>query len=389
MKYLDYIGDLYYRPHHDFNGNIHFLKKTALAAFLFGTVPASELKARKIALLGTGADSLFCTDLLARRGIEVAAYCDNDLSLVGKVFHGKMIHSPFSIYQSGQYHIIACPDSEQFEAVVDQFSHCGVTDYSLFFQVDTVVDYKQENMRELLLNALNCLINVHDDPQTHHNAPLGITMRLLPSIEWWSQELFWLYDDMQVAQNAPRILDIGPGFGLVSVILKLLRPDSELHWLNLEIKDYEDTSYIDPETKKYPIVRHFGVVEDPAYQLSEKFDVIIMTELFEHFASAPVPTMRKIAGMLSDHGRIYLSTPNWERANFYASWRDIPPFPGDRQEYCTRNKSRIEWKDLNLIHTYIYRESELRDIFAESGLAVERFVLNECNNFNFVLTKQI
>ena len=338
--------------------------------------------------MGTGANSFFCSDLLAQNGISVAAYCENDPELVGKRFRGKKVLSPFEVFQSGEYHLIACPDSEQFEAAVDQFDHCGVTSYSLFFKADTVVDYKDEDIRRVLLTALNCLINANDAPQLHHNAPLGITMRLLPSIEWWSQELFWLRDDMRAAKAAPRVLDIGPGFGLVSLIIKLLRPDCELHWLNLALEDCTDTAYIDPDARQYPITRHFGMVEDPAYQLPQKFDAIIMTELFEHFASDPVVTMRKIAGMLAEGGRIYLSTPNWERANFYASWRDIPPFPGDRQEYYRRNKSRVEWKDLNLIHTYIYREEELREVFAACGLAIERFVLNDCNNFNFVLIKQ-
>jgi hypothetical protein len=44
--------------------------------------------------------------------------------------------------------------------------------------------------------------------------------------------------------------------------------------------------------------------------------------------------------------------------------------------------------DLNLIHTYVYREEEIRELFAECGLKVERYRLNDCNNFNFVLKKQ-
>lgn len=389
MRYLDYLGDICYRPHLDFNANSHFLKKAPLAAFLYGTSAVSALKGKKVALVGAGMNSFFCSDLLRQNGIEAAAYCDNDPQLVGRTFRGKRILSPFQVFQSKEYHLIACPEDERFEALVDQFLHCGVTDYSLFFKADTVIDYQQVQLRRLILDAMNCLINVHSAPQIHNNAPLGITMRLLPSLEWWSQELYWLREDLGDAPRAPRVLDIGPGYGFLSLIAKMLRPDSDIHWLNLALEDSTSAAFIDPEARRYPITQHFGMIEDPAYELPETFDCIIMTEIFEHFAAAPAATLRKIAGMLTAGGRIYLSTPNWEKANFYASWRDIPPFPGDREAFYRKNKSRVEWMDLNMIHTYLYREEELRELFAECGLAVERFVLNDCNDFNFVLTREI
>lgn len=389
MKYLDYMGDIYYAPHHDFNGNSHFLKKTSLAAFLYGTAPLAALKGKKVALLGVGANSFFCSSLLLQSGVEVAAYCDNDPQLVGKLFRGKVILSPFDIFRSKEYHLIACPDNEIFEATADQFLHCGVTAHSLFFKADTVIDFKREDIRRPILDALNCLINVDYGPRIHHNAPMGITMRLIPSLEWWSQELYWLYEDLQAAPQPLRVLDIGPGFGFISLIIKLLRPDSDIHWLNLALEDSTASAYIDAASKRYPITQHFGMIEDPAYMLPEDFDCIIMTEIFEHFAVSPAVTLRKIAGMLKEGGRIYLSTPNWGKANFYGSWRDIPPFSGSREDHYKRNKSRIDWMDLNLIHTYVYREEELRELFAECGLTVERFVLNDCNNFNFVLSRQI
>lgn len=387
MKYLDFLGEAYYCPHSDFNRNIHFLKKTALAVFIYGTVRLEELRGKRIALLGVGENSFLCSDLLRQKGIEVEAYCDNDPQLEGKEFRGKTIFSPFSVFQSKEYHVIACPDSQAFEAVVDQFQHCGVTGYSLFFKVNTVIDFKQEELREPVLAALNCLINENDDPKIHHNAPMGITMRLLPSLEWWSEELHWIREDLRSAAQGLRVLDIGPGFGFLTLIIKLMRPDFDIHWLSLALEDDTRQTYMDPSAKRYPIVQHIGMIEDPAYELPETFDCIIMTEMLEHFAAAPAVTLRKIAGMLKEGGRIYLSTPNWERANFYASWRDIPPFPGDREAYYKKNKSRVDWKDLNLIHTYVYREEELRELFAECSLKVERFALNDCNNFNFVLTR--
>ncbi len=384
MFCLEYLGAIYYRPHRDFNANIHFLKKTAVTGLLYGTLPLPELKDRKIAVLGTGEKAFLCTQLLLKQGITVDSYCDNDPQLVGRLFDGKPVLSPFTVYGDGTYYVIAAPDDEKFEAIADQFTHCDVKEFSYFFTIDSAVDLAAPELREPVFRAINCLINIPYGPAIHKNAPMGITMRLLPGLEWWSEVVPWLYQDLKAFKKAPKILDIGPGFGFVSMIIKMMRPDAELHWLNLSVEDREEAGWVDPE-KKYPVVRHYGMIEDPQYQPDGQYDLIIMTEVFEHFASSPDVALRKIAGLLAPDGSIYLTTPNWERANFYESWRDIPPFPGDREAFARRNKSRVDWADLNLIHTFVYREEELRDVISASGLKIVRYCLNDCNNFNLLL----
>ncbi|SFP49912.1 Methyltransferase domain-containing protein [Oscillibacter sp. PC13] len=387
VKYLDYVGDLFYGVHHDFSGNPHWQKKTAFVAFLYGSASLEQLKKKKIAVLGTGEHSLWCTELLGRHGIEISAYCDNDPQMVGKLFFGKQVVSPFDLFETDTYHLIAAPDQEHFEPIADQFAHCGVKDYSFFFHADTIIDFKDEEIRTVVMAALNCLINNEYSAQIHKNAPMGITLRLLPGLEWWSQELYWLRDDLKAFGQGPKVLDIGPGFGFVSLIIKLMRPQSNIHWLSLAVEDSTRPSFIDPATKRYPITQKFGMIEDPEYRIDEQYDCIIMTEVFEHFGAAPDVTLKKIASMLGPNGRIYLSTPNWENENLYRSWREIPPFSGDRETYYKANKSRIDWMDLNLKHTYFYTEKELYELSALCGLEMERFVINDCNNFNCVLKR--
>ncbi len=388
MKYLEYLGDLYYTVHKDFNGILRYPKKNAVVAFYYGDYSLELLKEKKIAVIGTGINAFYLTEMLRRKGISVSAYCENDPQLIGQTYHGMKIRSPFEIYGEDAWFPIAANDDEKFEAVTDQFTHCGVEHFGYFFKYDTVIDLKDEEIRGIVMRALNVLINNPYGPSIHKNAPLGITMRLLPGLEWWSEELYWMHDDIRNGGKHQKVLDIGPGFGFASMIVKLTDPETDLRWLNLALEDSVRETYIDWETKEYPIISYYGMIEDPAYRLDEKFDSIIMTEVFEHFAAAPAVTLKKIADMLNDGGRIYLSTPNWEKANFYASWRDIPPFHETREAYAKRNKSRIDWMDLNLIHTYVYREEEIRELFAECGLKVERYRLNDCNNFNFVLKKQ-
>ena len=387
MKYLEYLGDLYYTVHKDFNGILRYPAKNAVVAFYYGDCSLKQLKEKKIAVVGTGSNAFYLTEMLRRHGIAVSAYCENDSQLRGKQFEGQTIRSPFEIFADPDYFPIAANDDEKFEAVTDQFTHCGVEHFGYFFKYDTVIDLKDEDMCRVIMGALNVLINNPYGSSIHKNAPLGITMRLLPGLDWWSEEARWLYEDFRKSAKPQKVLDIGPGFGFASMIVKLTAPDTDLRWLNLALEDSEKEAYIDWETKQYPITSYYGMIEDPAYRINEKFDAIIMTEVFEHFAAAPAVTLTKIAGMLAEGGRIYLSTPNWDKANFYASWRDIPPFGETREAFAKRNKSRIDWMDLNLIHTYVYEEAEILELFKECGLKVERYRLNTCNNFNFVLTK--
>lgn len=388
MKHLEYLGDLFFCLHHDFVGHLHYDKKTAQAAFLYGTRSLEEIKGKKVVVLGTGEHSLWCKEMLSENGIEIAEYCDNDPAIIGRKFRGKTVGSPFDFFDTETYHIVAAPDDEAFEPVIDQLTHNGVEHYSFFFHTDTMIDFQNEGLRAPIMEALNCLINNEYDPFIHKNAPMGIALRVMPGLEWYSEEVNWLYEDMQKAPEGLSVLDIGPGFGFVSLIIKVLRPDCDLRWMSMEIEDRKVQSYIDTAGEKYPITQYFGVIEDPNYQIEGKYDAIIMTEVFEHFGASPAVTLKKIGESLKEGGRIYLSTPNWEKANMYRSWRDIPPFPGDREAYAARNKSRIVWADLNMKHSYIYTEQELLEVFEESGLKVERYELNGCNNFNYVLVRK-
>ena len=47
MKHLEYLGDLFFCLHHDFVGHLHYDKKTAQAAFLYGTRTLEEIKGKK------------------------------------------------------------------------------------------------------------------------------------------------------------------------------------------------------------------------------------------------------------------------------------------------------------------------------------------------------
>ena len=384
----------------DFLGSMYYENNKTQAGFLYGSTKLSELRNRKVIVLGTGKNSFSCTNLLHHNKIEIEAYCANNNALVGKHFFNKKILSPFDVFSDKDCCIIVATDDPDLNviadkpnnpepvAITDQLAHNGMQNVSYFFQQSTSTDFENAEKREVILKALNCLINNEYTPHIHKNLPLGITIRLTQGLEWWSDEFNWLCDDSKVLSQNFKALDIGPGFGFVSLIVKLLRPDCKMDWLCLSLEEKTESSFIDTTNKLYPVTKHYGIIEDPGFNLSGGYDVIIMTEVFEHFACAPLPTLKKIAGLLNKDGRLYLSTPNWEKANMYRSWKEFPAFPEDRNEYYARNKSRIDWMDLNLKHTYFYEQSELMEIFDLCGLKAEKFTINNCNNYNTLLVKK-
>lgn len=117
------------------------------------------------------------------------------------------------------------------------------------------------------------------------------------------------------------------------------------------------------------------MIEEPEYRIQKKFDIIVMTEVMEHFSANPRNTICKISEMLKEDGIIYLSTPNWGHLPIYETYADIP-----------------DWTDLDnykasyIGHTYQYSETELRQILDECGLKIDRYALTEANHHNLLVS---
>ena len=129
----------------------------------------------------------------------------------------------------------------------------------------------------------------------------------------------------------------------------------------------------------------FSIVKSNIYiekenMLSKRYDVVIMTEVFEHFRVSPIEMMKKIGDALAENGRIFFSTPNWGHLYLYENWREL------------KNSNAYELEELiddtvEYRHVYQYSEAELRDIFSQVGLVVEKYALSATGNHNFMLYK--
>ena len=112
-----------------------------------------------------------------------------------------------------------------------------------------------------------------------------------------------------------------------------------------------------------------------------KYDLIIMTEVFEHFVLNPINTLLKIASALKNHGKLIITTPNWGHLHIYKSWSELP-------NSSTININR--YLELNECgHTYQYSRTELESIFEKSKLIVRKYELSDSNNHNFLLEKNL
>lgn len=82
--------------------------------------------------------------------------------------------------------------------------------------------------------------------------------------------------------------------------------------------------------KKYNFHYDINNIEIDPFPNNVKFDIIIFTEVLEHFNFHPVPTLKKICNLLSEQGKLYLSTPDggwfqWGRiTKYYSTINDMP-----------------------------------------------------------------
>ena len=192
---------------------------------------------------------------------------------------------------------------------------------------------------------------------------------------FWSNIPSWIIKDNQT-RKVEACLDIGCGFGTLGLYTKRL--------LNCDVYATDFIAdYASPLTLSEKNAFNFTInnIELDNFPWNKKFDVILMTEVLEHFNFHPLPTLRKIRGLLSDDGTFYLSTPDaaqWGRmTKYYQNLNDLP----------------LPSKDLPIVndHVYVYTKKELLGVLDEAEFRVSHFGYSPgvaSRHFNIALTKQ-
>ncbi len=187
--------------------------------------------------------------------------------------------------------------------------------------------------------------------------------------DYWGAIPDWIRQDVELQQHnntgMVSILDIGPGWGTLSCVLSRMYADSgkvlaiDRHQLMSEdvIREY-NLGYQTRDIERQSCPRApFG------------WDIVIMTEVLEHFNFHPVRTLQHIKDQLSERGRIYLSTPNqldcWGKVRRYPTLAEIPPFDPGLHTY-----NDPVWFDG---HVWQYTHQEVLETVESAGLKAIRW----------------
>ncbi|MDH3766400.1 MAG: class I SAM-dependent methyltransferase, partial [Nitrosopumilus sp.] len=172
-----------------------------------------------------------------------------------------------------------------------------------------------------------------------------------------------------------KILDIDCGYGTLSFFCQKIF-ESDIYCIDSNASNLNKALI---KEKKI----HFKInnIETDDFPWGEKFDIIIFTEVLEHFNFHPVITLKKIHSLLKPTGKLYLSTPDsheWGRiTKYYKKFEDMP-----------NPKKNVEIID---DHIFQFSKEELLKILENAGFNILEFayssgVMNR--HFNLMLNKK-
>lgn len=158
--------------------------------------------------------------------------------------------------------------------------------------------------------------------------------------------------------TSPRILDVGCGYGtLLSLAVELYDGAGTC----LDIKGFLPTSVGEQSDLRF-IKANAELDPIPG----GPYDLVIMTEVIEHFNFHPLPTLRKLYAALLPGGRLFLSTPDsaeWGR--LYDFHRKLADFPSPPTPEAMRPATTDE-------HHWIYSKSEIIAVLNDAGFQIEQ-----------------
>lgn len=359
---LQYLG---YCPH-SLNQN---------EAYLLGVVPIEEMSNKNIIIFGAGAYGVYAANLLRDHGIFVKAFCSNYKTEWGKLHHSIEIIKPTDAFkmENAYFIVAAISGCETFQR---QLLSKNIYDFSVFF-LDSIGNISNPILAETIRYSL--IPTVMSKFFTEGRNPSQVSImdyhkavsRQFKSLRYSEIVLNKYVSDFLQIHNPKKMLDIGPGNGLSSYVLCYLCENLDTAWICLSNGEkHMEEGFIDATGSKFPVRKYFGQIENPNFLLDEKFDLIIFTEIMEHLQCNPVPTVKKIAEMLSDDGYIIFSTPE-EHLNNYDSYVEMPNYESlEKYERMTEFGAPV-YMDLSFPHTYIYSKQELEEIFGEAGLEIK------------------
>lgn len=358
---------------------------------MFLLADMEHIERKSVAIFGTGLEAFLVFHYLKHNGVEAEYFLNNDSGLRGSFLCGKEIRTPDEIFGKNFYIIIAMSKMKHLNEVLWQLRVNKEFEYGIAF-IETFHAFAGKEMlsglHKMVMENINRLLcdgkEIRELIKPVVNVgPAGNVMFPVMELCWtttWSHHLLqWFYSEyFQNNKDKKIMLEIGPGKGLFSLTVQSINSQIDIEWLMFEMEEKSGEA-VRGRYKWWPanmFQTYYGMIEEPEYRINKKFDIIVMTEVLEHFSVNPRISMRKIADMLKDDGKIYLSTPAWGHLSIYDTYYDMPDFT-DVEAY----------KESYIGHSYQYSKTELEQLLAECGLKIDRYALTDGKNHNLLASR--
>ncbi len=355
---------------------------TPICMYLISEYTIDELREKELAAIGVGTFMEIARLELGRRQIEFKYYCDNDKGTWNLRMGDSLVRPVFEMIRKENLHFIICTKLDYVNQIEFQLERNGIHDYSIVTGLYRYIDGNSEfnNLFDSAVDKQCDYYPIHTGINNRNGYALGYIQYSISSANFWHPIANRIIKEIR---DEDRLLDIGPGAGMLSTIIRLSNAICSISWLNHgENNSYGNEpffEYISDNDRRG--TQYFGYVEDQYSEIpGEKYDKIIMTEVLEHFVCNPCPTLRKINKALKPEGKLYLSTPNWGHINLYNSYMDIPEYK-DEQQYQSLYVG-------DEVHIYQYNKMEMDELIDLTGFKSVFYEESVQHNHNYVLVRK-
>jgi 2-polyprenyl-3-methyl-5-hydroxy-6-metoxy-1,4-benzoquinol methylase len=181
------------------------------------------------------------------------------------------------------------------------------------------------------------------------------------AVEWGynSDIALWLGLQATKETGLGNVLDIGPGWGTLACLCKRLGASG--------VQVIDKMAYLTP-----PVLDEFGlnltlcdIERETVIPTYNEYDVILLTEVLEHFNFNPIPTLSRIEQTLrNEKSRLLISTPD------QASWGRCTKYMNTFEQYAFYDQGKHSGRAWVDDHVWHYSEHELRSVVVQAGMTI-------------------
>lgn len=203
----------------------------------------------------------------------------------------------------------------------------------------------------LLKDCQNKILNSYIPNSDYH---LGYQKYYSQEYLYWKPVLGWI-DELR---NVNSVIDIGGAYG--TLLMYASRATRAQDYALIDV-----IGYLSPALEKELNIKIYNLdIEKNELEINKKFDLIIFTEVIEHFNYHPLPALEKIKKLMHPQSVLLLTTPDaseWGRVtDYYSSLSSIPNYDGQQSS----------WIDG---HIWQYEKNELDSLLLGAGFCIDRF----------------